>query len=285
MQGQQVDEYCDVHRLDIAARLRLFHKACAGVAFAHRNLVLHRDLKPSHILVTAEGQVRVVDFGTAALLHPERLATLSQAPLTPAYASPEQLTGKAVGTASDQYSLGLVLYQLVTGTTPFSGRVSLIAAIERTIAGEEPAAPETVVDEAAASARRTSVARLRRQLSGDLGTIVRKAIARDAAIRYASLEHLADDLDRWSRGESVMARPPSITYRASRYLARHWAIAATLLVSLIIVTAVSVRQASIARTESAKVSQLNRFLTRMLSSANPSWNNATAATAGTITVR
>ena len=112
VEGKPIDLYCDEHRLDIAGRLRLFAQVCDGVAFAHRHLVLHRDLKPANILVTAEGLVKIVDFGTATLLQPERLMTVSPAPLTPAYASPEQLTGQAVDTASDQYSLGLVLYEL-----------------------------------------------------------------------------------------------------------------------------------------------------------------------------
>ena len=129
--GQPLDRHCDARHLDVPARLRLFTAVCEGVAFAHRNLVLHRDLKPSNILVTSDGHAKVVDFGTATLLQPDRLSTLSKAPLTPAYASPEQLTGQAVGTASDQYSLGLVLYELLSGAMPFADSTSLIAAMER----------------------------------------------------------------------------------------------------------------------------------------------------------
>jgi tetratricopeptide (TPR) repeat protein len=288
VEGEPIDQYCDRMRLGVAARIRLFTDVCAGIAFAHRNLVLHRDIKPRNILITADGHVKVVDFGTATLLRPERLATVSRAPLTPAYASPEQLKGDAVGTASDQYSLGLVLYQLLTGVAPFARRASLMAGVERAIAGEEPTLPHNAVVEAAAVPRQTTLARLRRVLAGDLGTIVRKALSVDPATRYASVQHFVEDLERWEAGGPIHGRTPSLAYQASRLVQRHWVavtVAATLLVSLIAATTVSIRQARIARAESAKAVQLNRFLTRMLSSANPSWANANAANAGSITVR
>ena len=288
VEGEPIDQYGDRARLAIAARIRLFMEVCAGVAFAHRNLVLHRDIKPGNILITADGHVKVVDFGTATLLRPERLATVSRAPLTPAYASPEQLKGDAVGTAADQYSLGLVLYQLLTGVAPFALRASLMAGVERAISGEEPTVPHNAVVDTAAAPRQTTLARLRRILAGDLGTIVRKALSADPASRYASVQHFAEDLERWEAGAPIHGRTPSLAYQTSRLVKRHWiavTIAATLLVSLIAATAVSIRQARIARAESAKAVQLNRFLTRMLSSANPSWSNANAASAGSITVR
>lgn len=279
VEGQPIDRYCDARRLDVAERVQLFLQVCHGVAFAHRNLVLHRDLKPGNLLVSDDGQAKVVDFGTATLLQPDRDATVSRAPLTPAYASPEQLTGQPVGTASDQYGLGLVLYELLAGALPFGDRGSLIAAIERALAGTTTTAPQTVVTAAIAESRRTSLARLRRVLAGDLGTIVAKATAPEPAARYASVEHLADDLERWSHGEPILARAPSLGYRASRFARRHWAataLVATLLVSLVTATAVSVqqsaaarRQADIATSESAKATQLNRFLTEMLASADP----------------
>lgn len=283
--GQPLDVYCDTRRLDLPSRLSLFAQVCDAVAFAHRQLILHRDLKPSNILVTDEGRVKVVDFGTATLLQPERLATTSTAPLTPAYASPEQLTGKPVGTASDQYSLGVVLYELLTGVAPFGDRPSLLSAIERALAGTTSTAPHSVVTGAAAEARQTSLARLRRWLATDLGTIVTKALAPEPAARYASVQHLADDLGRWRAGAPIDARPPSMAYRTSRFVRRHWAasgIAATLALSLAAATAVSAQQARIARVESDKARQLNRFLTDMLSSANPS---AAATRAGALTVR
>jgi len=285
--GQSIDRYCDAQQLDLPGRLRLFAQVCDGVAYAHRSLVLHRDLKPSNVLVTADGHAKVVDFGTATLLQPDRLATVSTAPLTPAYASPEQLTGRAVGTASDQYSLGLILYELLTGVAPYAGS-SLIAAMERAMTRTTTVAPQAVVTEGAAAARRTTLAGLRRTLTGDLGTIVGKALAYEPAARYASVQHLADDLGRSSRGEPIEGRAPSMTYRAARFVQRHRVavgVAAVLVVALIAATAASVQQARVARAESGKARQMNRFLTQMLSSANPSWYNANAGQADSITVR
>lgn len=302
VRGHALDVYCDEHRLDVPARLRLFAEVCEGMAFAHRNLVLHRDLKPSNILVTPEGRAKVVDFGTATLLQPDRLATTSMAPLTPAYASPEQLTGKAVGTASDQYSLGLVLFELLTGGAAFGERTSLMAAVERALVATTTTAPHLAVTEAAASTRQTSLVKLRRTLSGDLATIIAKALAHEPAARYASVQHFADDVRRWLSGAPILARPPSLAYHASRFVRRHWvatSVAATLAVALVIATGVSLQQAAlarrqadearrqetVARTEAERTRQLNRFMTGMLSSANPGWINSNAARAGTITVR
>lgn len=293
--GQSIDRFCDARRLTVPARLALFAEVCDAVASAHRALVLHRDLKPSNILVTDDGRVKVVDFGTATLLQPDRLATTSTAPLTPAYASPEQLTGKPVGTASDQYSLGVVLFELLTGAPPFGGQSSLLAAMERALTGTTTSAPAAVVSAAAAAARQTSLARLRRVLSTDLGTIVRKALAPEPELRYASVQHLADDLGRWLDGLPIAGRPASFAYRTSRFLRRHWvasSVAAGLALALAGATAVSVHQARLARaeavraqTESQRAQAFNGFLTRMLSAANPHWSNADGARAGSITVR
>lgn len=295
VEGQPIDRYCDAQRLPVPERLRLFAEVCQGVAFAHRNLVLHRDLKPSNILVTSDGRVKVVDFGTATLLQPDRLATTSRAPLTPAYASPEQLTGDAVGTASDQYSLGLVLFELLTGAPAFGERTSLMAAVERALSGTTTTAPHVAVTAVAAAARQTSLGRLKRVLSGDLATILGKALAHDPAARYASVQHFADDLARWQQGAPILGRAPSLAYQTSRFVRRHWVAvttAAVLALSLVGATLVSFQQAArarvqagIAQGESAKSRQLNRFLTQMLSSANPSWYNTNGATAGSITVR
>lgn len=285
VEGQPLDRYCDERRLPLEARLDCFAQVGDAVAYAHRQLVLHRDLKPSNILVTAEGRVKVVDFGTATLLQPDRQATTSLAPLTPAYASPEQLTGTAVGTASDQYSLGVVLYELLTGVAPFGDRLSLLAAIERALASTTSTAPHTVVTSAAAEARQISLARLRRLLATDLGTIVTKALAPEPAARYASVQHLVDDLARWRAGAPIEGRPPSVAYRASRFVRRHWAatgVAAVLAVALAAATLVSVERARVAEIESTKARQLSRFLSEMLSSTSPS---AVATQAGELTVR
>ena len=302
IEGQPIDRYCDERQLGLDARVALFGQVCEAVTYAHRTLVLHRDLKPSNVLVTNEGRAKVVDFGTATLLQPDRLATTTAAPLTPAYASPEQLTGAPVGTASDQYSLGIVLFELLTGGMPFGERPSLLAAMERALAGTTTTAPHAAVTAEAAATRQTSLARLRRTLSSDLGTIVTKALAPDPAARYASVQHFADDLTRWSRGQPILGRPASRAYLTARFLQRHWvasSLAAVLALALAAATGVSVQQARLARAEaerarvesqraqveSQRATAFNGFLTRMLSAANPLWTNADAARAGTITVR
>ena len=272
IEGEPIDSYCDGRRLDVLARLRLFAEVCEGVAFAHRALVLHRDLKPSNILVTAEGRAKVVDFGTATLLQPDRLATTSPAPLTPAYASPEQLIGGAVGTASDQYSLGLVLFELLTGAPPFGDRVSLMAAVERALAATTTTAPQVVVTEAAAQARQTSLAKLRRTLSGDLATVLGKALAHDAAARYASVQHLADDLQRWQSGEPIVARPHSVGYRLRKLIQRRKLEAAAVVFAVLALTGgllAALAQARRADAQSRRATEVVRFLTTMLSSAEP----------------
>ncbi len=302
VEGQPIDRYCDERQLGLDARVALFVQVCEAVTFAHRTLILHRDLKPSNILVTDEGRVKVVDFGTGTLLQPDRLATTTAAPLTPAYASPEQLTGAPVGTASDQYSLGVVLFELLTGSSPFGERPSLLAAMERALAGATTTAPQAAVTPEAAAARQTSFARLRRTLSNDLGTIVKKALAPEPAARYVSVQHVADDLERWRQGEPILGRPASGAYRAARFLQRHWAassLAGVLALALAAATGVSVQQARLARAEaerarvesqraqveSQRAQAFSGFLTRMLSAANPIWTNADAARAGTMTVR
>ncbi len=272
IEGQPIDRYCDERRLDVRERLRLFAEVCDGVAFAHRNLVLHRDLKPSNILVTTDGRAKVVDFGTGTLLQPDRLATTSRPALTPAYASPEQLMGHPVGTASDQFSLGLVLFELLTGAPAFGERTSLMAGVERALAGTTTAAPQAVVTEAAARSRQTSLAALRRTLAGDLTTIVGKALAHEPEQRYASVGQLADDLQLWADGQPILARPDSAGYRLSKLIGRRKLETAALafaLVALVGGLLAAIVQARRADAQSQRASEVTRFLTAMLSSSEP----------------
>jgi eukaryotic-like serine/threonine-protein kinase len=272
IEGQPLDRYCDERQLDVRERLRLFAEVCDGVAFAHRNLVLHRDLKPSNILVTSEGRAKVVDFGTATLLQPDRLATTSRPPLTPAYASPEQLVGHPVGTASDQFSLGLVLFELLTGNSPFGERTSLMAAVERALAGTTTAAPQAVVTEEAARSRKTSLAALRRTLSGDLTTIVGKALAHEPEQRYASVAHFSDDLQLWAEGQPILARPDSVGYRLKKLIGRRRLETSAVVFALVALVGgllAAIVQAQRADAQSRRASEVTRFLTAMLSSAEP----------------
>jgi len=233
--GVDIDRYCDEHNLDIPSRIRKFLDVLEGVAKAHANLIVHRDLKPSNVLVRHDGQVKLLDFGIAKLLeneaHVEPLSQLTfeygQA-LTPLYAAPEQLNGAAVTTAADIYSLGVLLYVLVTGRHPVGRTVQAPAELIKAILEEESRRPtETVTQNSDGlagwyAARRSSTPeRLRRLLRGDLDTIVGKALKKDPAERYVSVTALADDLRRYLRNQPISARPDTVGYRAAKFVRRN----------------------------------------------------------------
>ena len=239
VEGLPITRYCDEHRLSISERLDLFCAVCRTVEYAHRNLILHRDLKPSNILVTSDGQPKLLDFGIARVLSSTQRgaeSTLTQfgaRMLTPEYAAPEQFRGEAMTTTTDVYSLGAVLYELLTGRRPFHARRSLEALSERdleceapslstavTVSREDPVDAEQSI-EAAAKARSTDVARLRRQLAGDIETIAATALRNSAERRYASVEALRLDIVRLQQQLPVLARPDTASYRISRFVRRH----------------------------------------------------------------
>lgn len=215
--GLPIDAFCDAERLTVEQRIRLFVDVCDAVSFAHGKLVLHRDLKPSNILVTADGP-RLLDFGIAKALDeddPEaiELTALVGHRLTPEYASPEQLAGGPISTASDVYALGVVLHELLTGARPDRGARAPSAVVTD--------ATRTAVTAEAAGLRRSTPHRLARRLHGDLDVIVLKALHDDVARRYASVEAFAADLRRHLDGQPVAARPDSIGYRARKFVARN----------------------------------------------------------------
>ena len=235
--GKRIDRYCDARRLGVDARVELFRNVLGAVAHAHRHLVIHRDIKPGNILVSNDGSVKLLDFGIAKLLQGEEDEAVTdltggmRGVLTPEHAAPEQLRGEAITTATDVYTLGILLYQLLAGRHPTAPPNATPADLLRTTLEREPvllasavgadrqAAP---VDLAAiAAARSTSIGRLQRQLRGDLGIIVAKALRKAPGERYATVDAFDEDLRRWTAGEPIAARAPSFRYRAARFVARH----------------------------------------------------------------
>jgi serine/threonine-protein kinase len=241
VQGEPITKYCDINRQPIAERLALFRQVCHAVAYAHRYGVIHRDIKPGNILVNEEGQAKLLDFGIAKILDAQGTGvtlTDGRMPLTPEYASPEQFRGEGISTASDVYSLGVVLYELLTGRRPHELRQCTAAECERIVCQEEPRRPSTVVLEAhyigrdistadihsadtLAEARAADPKKLSRLLKGDLDQIVLKTLRKEPADRYPTVETLIDDLDRFEQGRSVIAWPISRRKRAVRWVRRN----------------------------------------------------------------
>jgi len=235
IEGRPIDEYCAAHSLDLAGRLRLFLLVCAAVEYAHRHLIVHCDLKPTNILVTADGTPKLLDFGIAKVLAPQSEAGAfmtvgAQRPFTPRYASPEQFMGKPVTTASDVYALGMVLYQLLTGQSPYRFQTHSDAEMISAACVQEPRRPSAAL-EAAPEARR---------LEGDLDAIVLKALRKEPQSRYGSVEQLADDIRRHLEVRPVLAHQGTFRYRATKFVLRNRiAVAAAALVALAILGGVA----------------------------------------------
>lgn len=250
--GQPLDDYCDAHRLGIRERIELFRKVLEAVDHAHRRLIVHRDIKPANILVDADGVPKLLDFGIAKILEssgegPDATRDVT-GPLgrvmTPSFASPEQVLGKPVGLASDVYSLGVTLYQLLCGSPPYRVEDATPAGIERTVCETEPPPPsKTVVDGGEAAADRgTTAAELRKTLSGELDDILLTALAKDPEQRYPTAERFSADLRRWLEGLPVMAVRQTWTYRTGKLIRRNKAAvgAAAAFVVLLLAYAASV---------------------------------------------
>ena len=229
--GERIDRWCDRHRLSVRERLELFCKVCSAVQFAHQRLVVHRDLKPANILVDEEGQPTLLDFGIAKLLDPgaEGLTRVGLRLMTPEHASPEQIRGEPVTTASDVYALGDLLYELLAGRSPHGDPGSSPERVFHRLFFEEPQPPSHSVTRAGsdpspdeiAAARSTDPRSLRRRLAGDLDSIVLKALERDPERRYRTAEQLAEDLRRHLDGQPVTARAASMPYRVGKFVRRY----------------------------------------------------------------
>jgi non-specific serine/threonine protein kinase/serine/threonine-protein kinase len=260
--GKPVDKYCSEKRLGIRERLELFRDVCGAVQYAHQNLIVHRDLKPGNILVTSGGDVKLLDFGIAKLLREAGEDAVTQTgtgmhAMTPEYASPEQVRGDSVTTAADVYSLGVVLYELLTGIRPFQLKERVLAEMARIICEEEPTKPSTAVTGTGGKSTIGDVKpdRLRRDLAGDLDNIVLLALRKEPNRRYSSSEAFSEDVRRYLAGEPVTAHPPSFTYRSAKFVRRHvMAVTAAGLVMAAVAagTAATAWQARIASRERAR---------------------------------
>ena len=218
--GAPITKWCDARKLGLRERVVLFLDVVGAVQYAHQQLIVHRDLKPGNVLVSESGEVKLLDFGIAKMLDAAegsaQAATMTRMGvrmLTPEYAAPEQLRGDPATTATDVYALGVLLYELLAGKRPISK--------SRDVTDAPISGPSNQVDDAAAAARGTSTERLRRQLRGDLNTIILKALNSEASRRYGSAQALGEDLQRWLDGLPVQARPDSRWYRTRRFIARH----------------------------------------------------------------
>jgi serine/threonine-protein kinase len=265
VEGLPIDRYVELHRLPLEARLELFLAVCDAVQYAHQNLVVHRDLKPGNILVTADGQVKLLDFGIAKLVaggqHAETRTGLRL--MTPDYASPEQVRGESVTVASDVYSLGVLLYELLTSRRLYrlSDPTSL-REVELAVLEQEPERPSARVEDA----------RLRRRIRGDLDTIVLTALRKEPARRYSSAEQLAADLGRHLKGRPVSARPDRWSYRAGKFVRRHRLgvlAAATVLLAVVGGLAATQWKAREATKEAARAERVTEFLVSLFREADP----------------
>jgi len=309
IEGRPIHEYCDGHKLTIEERLKLFRTVCSAVEHAHRNLVVHRDLKPGHILITRGGEPKLVDFGIAKIIggdgtvDAQTITADSERLLTPQYASPEQVRGEPISTASDVYSLGVIFYELLSGLRPYDLRGIPRAEMERLITEINPPAPslrcakpqtlnrsdgtsKTITPDMVAADRSTNAERLCRSLAGDLDTIVLTAMHKDVARRYSSVEQFSADIQRHLDGMPVRARRDTFGYRAGKFIRRHKVgVLASVLILLslaggtigtvvgLIRTASALNRAESettnARREAQKALRVNNVLQTMLAAVNP----------------
>jgi serine/threonine protein kinase/tetratricopeptide (TPR) repeat protein len=250
VEGTCLSAYCDTHQLSIRQRLTLFLQILNAVHYAHSRLVIHRDLKPSNILVTGDGEVKLLDFGIAKLMvegeAPNVLTELGGRALTLAYASPEQILAQQITTASDVFSLGVILYELLSGRRPFVPKRDTRAAMEEAI----------LIAEAKPPSHRNA------QLKGDLDLIVLKALHREPERRYTTADAFRQDIERYLAGQPVLAHPESIVYRTTKFIIRHkWPVASTVTVMLALSGALGTAlwQARVAREEARTAAAVEEF--------------------------
>ncbi len=298
--GEPITRYCERHGLDLTARLKLVQSLCQTLDAAHRKGIVHRDIKPANVLATPDGQIKVVDFGIAKVLRAEGFGTELPATvpglmaLTPEYASPEQVRGQNIGVASDIYSLGILLYELLTGSRPYTIDTLTPGEIERSVCETIPPDPSTRVGlmRSTAPAGLGDRRRLRRKLRGDLDRIVMTALRKQPEQRYPSAAAFAADIGRYLQGLPVKARGASRIYRASRFIARNRVVVAAtafaFLALLAGLVAVSLQAREAQRQRDLAVQEANRalsakdFLAEMIGRADPYENTESATLIGAI---
>ena len=267
IEGESIDRYCDHHKLGTNDRLKLFLQVCSAVQFAHQRLIVHRDIKPGNMLVTAEGTPKLLDFGIAKVLEADAIDEIQPTltlfrMLTPGYASPEQIKGEPITTASDVYSLGVVLYELLTGRSPYRVTSRSPRELAQAVCEFEPEKPSTAVlkrpaelrDPNADSENRdshsSSLQKLGRRLRGDLDNVVLMALRKEPQRRYASVEQFASDIRRHLENLPVIARKDTARYRAAKFVTRHKAgVSAAVSVAVILLSAlvITLHEARIAK--------------------------------------
>lgn len=274
IQGEPLLEYCERRRLDVRGRLELFRKLCSAVEYAHRNLIVHRDLKPGNVLVTADGTPKLLDFGLAKILGEDTSATVPI--LTPAYASPEQLRGEAVATVADVYSLGVVLFELLTGSLPYTARTTSATETIDAITRQEPRRASQIEREG-----------IRPVPPGDLDAILAKALEKSPERRYSSVESLSADIANFLEDRPVTARRPTRAYYLAKYLRRHWrgAAAGALAVTLLAgATAFSIHSAQVANRQRARAERIAGFLEDIFGAADPAVRRSGLETGASVTL-
>ena len=284
--GEHIDVYCDERRLSIERRIRLFLDVLSAVSHAHANLIVHRDLKPSNVLVNQAGAVKLLDFSIAKLMEDTGVSRLTQdsgAALTPKYAAPEQVTGEPITIGTDVYSLGVLLYELVSGQHPYGAAVKTSKDFTRAIVDQEPLPVSAAFLKAPAESRSlvaaqraTTPDRLGRALGRELETILHKSLKKSPGERYGSVAEMADDLRRYLADQPIAARPDTVRYRAAKFVRRHrrgLAATSAILTAVVSIVAFYTMQLAAerdrARLQAEKASRVSELLTSVVTSADP----------------